>query len=70
MKYHALFDIPHGLKSAGYYGIPSFQKFALSAHPSVTISLPLSILSIFRPIFFKLYIRVDIGEEWFGILDW
>ena len=60
---------PHHLKSTGYYGIPSLQKFVLSVCPSVTISFPLSILSIFRPIFFKLYIRVDIGEEWFGIVD-
>ena len=32
-------------------------------------SFPLSILSIFRPIFFKLCIRVDIRKEWFGIED-
>ena len=31
---------------------------------------PLSILSIFQLIFFKLCIRVDIGEELFGIVDW
>ena len=30
---------------------------------------PLSILSIFQLIFFKLCIRVDIGEELFGIVD-
>ena len=29
---------------------------------------PLSILSIFLPIFFKLCIRVDIRKEWFGIV--
>ena len=51
------------LKSVGYYGIPSVQKFELSVCPSVTISFPLSILSIFQPILFKLYIRDDIGEE-------
>ena len=59
------------LKSAGYYGIPSVQKFELSVRlsvclsnrPSITISFLLSILSIFQPILFKLYIRVDSGEE-------
>ena len=30
----------------------------------------LSFLRIFRPIFFKLCIRVDIRIEWFGIVDW
>ena len=30
---------------------------------SVTISFPLSILSIFQLILFKPYIRVDIGDE-------
>ena len=30
---------------------------------------PLSILSIFCPIFFKLCIRVDSRKEWFGIED-
>ena len=47
------------------------EKFALSVRPSVRpsdrpsviISFPLSILSIFKPILFKLYIRVDVGEE-------
>ena len=65
------------LKSAGYYGIPSVQKCALSVRPSVRpsdrpsviISFPLSILSIFQPILFKLYIRTDVGEEWLWIID-
>ena len=35
----------------------------------VTNSFPLSILRIFLPIFFKLYIRADIREEWFGIVN-
>ena len=30
---------------------------------------PLSILSIFRPIFFTLCTRDDITKEWFGIVD-
>ena len=30
-------------------------------------SFPLSILSIFRPIFINVCIRVDIRKEWFGI---
>ena len=30
---------------------------------------PLSILIIFRHIFFKICIRVDIGDEWFWIVD-
>ena len=37
--------------------------------PSVTILIPLSILSIFSyRFFFKLYIRVAFAEEWFGIV--
>ena len=55
--------VPLHLKSVGYYGTPSVQKFASGACPSVTISFPLSILSTFQMILFKLYIRVDIGEE-------
>ena len=35
----------------------------------VKSSFPLCILSIFRPIFFKLCIRVDIKKEWFGVED-
>ena len=35
----------------------------------VTSSFPLSIVSIFRPIYFKLCIRVDIRKEWFGCVD-
>ena len=51
-----LFLYPATLKSAGYYGIPSVQKFAFeclsvrpsdSVCPSVSASFPLSILSIF-----------------------
>ena len=66
-----LFILYPPLKSSGYFGIPSVQKFALSVRPSVrlydrpsvTISFLLSILSIFQPILFKFYIRVYIGEE-------
>ena len=53
--------------------IPSVQKFAssdcLSIHLSVTTLVPLSILSIFRQIFFKLSIRVNIGKQWSGIVN-
>ena len=35
----------------------------------VKSSFPLSILSLFLPIFLKLCIRVDIRKEWFGIVD-
>ena len=66
--------IPHYLKSAGHFGKPSVLKLALSVCPSVcpsvTILFPLSILSTFQQILFKLYIRADIGEEWLGIIDW
>ena len=59
--------IPRHLKRVGHYGIPSVQKIALCVRPSVRpfvrISFPLSILSTFQPILFKLYVRVDIGEE-------
>ena len=44
-------------------------KFALSVRPSVTISFPLSVLSIPRQIFFKFWIIVDTDEVWFGIVD-
>ena len=40
---------------------PLFKNLRLSVH--------LSILSIFLPIFFKLCIRVDIRKKWFGIVD-
>ena len=65
----------------GFYVIPSVQKFAfecLSVCPSVSQSVrpasgsdsfPLSLLSIFLPIFFKLCIRVDIRKEWFGSVN-
>ena len=55
--------VPRHLNSVGHYGTPSIQNFASSACPSVTISFPLSILSTFQMILFKLYISVDIGEE-------
>ena len=55
--------VPSHLKSVGHYGTSSVQKFASSACPSVTISFQLSILCTFQMILFKLYVRVDIGEE-------
>ena len=53
------FLYPATLKSAGYYVIPSVQKFAFEC-PSVCPSVSAS---------FPLYIRVDIRKEWFGIVD-
>ena len=38
-----------------------------SDRPSVNASFPDSNLSNFWPIFFKLCMDIDIGEEWFGI---
>ena len=69
IPFHLFIFFTPPLKSAGYYGIPSVQKFALSVRPSVrptdrlsvTISFPLSILSISTD-FFQILI-VDIGEE-------
>ena len=40
-----------------------------SDRPSATITFPLSILSIFQPILFKLYIRVDIWEYKLWIIN-
>ena len=41
----------------------------LSIHQSVSASFPDSNLSSFWPIFFKLSMDIDIGEEWFGIAN-
>ena len=61
------------LKSGGYYVIPSVKKFVfecLSVRPSgVRSSFQLSAGCIFKPIFLKLGIRVDIGKECPGIAD-
>ena len=48
-----------------------FRQLSPELWPLIDVknSFPLSILSIFGPIFFKLYIRVDIRKEWFGIVD-
>ena len=35
----------------------------------IFFSFPLSNLSSFLPIFFKLCILVDTGKDWFGIVD-
>ena len=37
--------------------------------PSVSVSFPDSNLSSFCPIFFKLCMDIDIGEEWFDIAN-
>ena len=68
MRVVDLFLYPATLKSAGYYVIPSAQKFAFEC-PSVSASFQLSVRRIFQPIFFKLGIRVDIGKECLGIAD-
>ena len=47
--------------------IPS-KPFWASVHPQRFVSR-LSNLSSFWPIFFKLCVDIDIGEEWFGIAD-
>ena len=58
---------------AGYYVIHS-ENFECpvhpSIHPSVSASFPDSNLSSFWPIFFKLCMDIEIGEEWFGIANW
>ena len=41
----------------------------LSVRPSVSASSPDSNLSSFWPIFFKLCMDIDIGKEWFGIVN-
>ena len=67
-----LFLYPATLKSAGYYVIPSVQKFAFecpSVCPSVSASFQLSAGCIFKPIVFKLGMRVDIGKACPGIAD-
>ena len=40
-----------------------------SIRPSVSASFPNSNLSSFWPIFFKLRVDIDIGEEWFGVVN-
>ena len=70
--YTIFFLYPAPLKSAGYYVIPSVQKFAFecpSVRPSVSASFQLSAGWIFKPIFFKLGMRVDIGKACPGIAD-
>ena len=62
------FFIPHHTKSGGVlcYTLRKFWHFeCLSIRPSV--SFPDSNLSSFWPIFFKLCMDIDIGEEWFGV---
>ena len=48
-----------------------FRQLSPELWPLVDFKIlfPLSILSIFWSIFFKLCIRVDIRKEWFGIVD-
>ena len=48
-----------------------FRQLSPELWPLIDVksSFPLSILSIFWPIFFKLCIRVDISQKWFGIVD-
>ena len=66
--------IPRHTKSGRYYVIPSENFECLSVCPSVrcpsvSASFSDSNLSSFWPIFFKLCMDIDIGEEWFGIAN-
>ena len=60
--------IPHHKKVAGYYVTPSesfeFPSVRLSALRFRSLNL-----SSFWPIFFKLCMDINIGEEWFGIAN-
>ena len=48
-----------------------FRQLSQELWPLVDVKklFPLSILSIFRLIFFKFCVRVDIRKEWFEIVD-
>ena len=48
-----------------------FRQLSQESLPLIDFKnlFPLSILSIFLQIFFKLLIRVDIRKKWFGIVD-
>ena len=48
-----------------------FRQLSPELWPLIDVKnlFPLSVLSIFLRIFFKLCIRVDIRKEWFGIVD-
>ena len=48
-----------------------FRQLSKELWPLIEVKslFPLSILSIFLPIFFKLCIRVDIRKEWLRIVD-
>ena len=59
-----VFVYPATLK---YYVIPSVKNVRVSVRPSAGMSFRHRY--VFRPILFKLCIRVDIGKEWFGIVD-
>ena len=66
---------PATLKSTGYYVIMSIQKLRSSVCPSVRLFVRPSahrfhsLLGAFKPIFFKLAMRVDIGKECPGVAD-
>ena len=48
---------------------PKILSVCPSIHPSVSASFPDSNLSTFLPIFIKLCMDIDIGGEWFGIVN-
>ena len=52
-----------------WWDIMLYPPKILSVRSSVSASFPVSNLSSFRPIFLKLCMDIDIGEEWFGIAN-
>ena len=61
--------IPRHTKSGGVLCY-TLWKFWVSVRPSVSASFPDSNLSSFWPIFFKLCMDIDIGEEWVWDCKW
>ena len=66
---YIFYNPPHK-KWRGIMLYPSkILKFWVSVRPSISASFPDTNLSSFWPIFFKLCMDIDIGEEWFGIAN-
>ena len=72
MYYNNAFLHPATQKVVGYYVIPSENFECLSFRPSICPSaLRFRTLTCsFWPIFFKLCMDIDIGEEWFWDCKW